>query len=84
MMNRYHPKGYKNPQQQRKIAIEIKKRERPVVSFVSDSEAKNQFTKARIELLNNIPTKSDSKDVVARKKARYNQLSEVLARYNQL
>lgn len=62
----------------------MKKRERPVISFVSDAEAKNNFQKARIELMNNIPLKGDSKDVIARKKARYNQLTDVLARFNQI
>ena len=83
-MNRYHSKGYKNPQQQRKIAIEMKKKQRPVISFVSDAEAKNQFAKARIELLNNIPLKGDSKEVITRKKTRYDQLTKVLARFNQI
>ena len=63
-MNRFHPKGYKNPQQQRKIAIEMKKKSRPVVSFVSEKEAENHFQKARIELLNNIPMKGDSKKTI--------------------
>ena len=83
-MNRFHPKGYKNPQQQRKIAIEMKKKSRPVVSFVSDKEAENLFQKARLELLNNIPMKGDSKKTIQIKKKRYNDLTTVLARFNHL
>lgn len=83
-MNRFHPKGYKNPQQIKAIKAKEKLRNKPAVSFATDAESKTAFKKARIELLNNIPTKSDSKEVVARKKKRYNEIAIVLARFNKV
>ena len=62
----------------------MKKKSRPVVSFVSDKEAENLFQKARLELLNNIPMKGDSKKTIQIKKKRYNELTTVLARFNHL
>ena len=62
----------------------MKKKSRPVVSFVSEKEAENHFQKARIELLNNIPMKGDSKKTIQIKKKRHNDLTTALARFNHL
>ena len=83
-MNRLHPKGYKNPQQIKAIKAKQKTRDRPVASYVSDAEAEKHFQKARIELMNNIPTKSDSNKVVKAKRKRHAELTKTLAKFNQL
>lgn len=78
MTNRFFPKGHKTQEQIKAIKAKEAGRNRPVVSFLSPEEQKKAIQKARIELLNNIPTKSDSKEVVARKRKRNNELIKKL------
>lgn len=42
MANRFHPKGYKNPQQIKAIKAKQKKQNRPIVSFMTDDEIKKK------------------------------------------
>ncbi len=78
MANRFFPKGHLNPQQIKALKAKEAKRNRPVISFLTPEEQKKAIQKARIEFLNNIPTKSDSKEVVARKRKRNNELLKKL------
>ena len=78
MANRFFAKGHLNPQQLKALKAKQAERNRPVVSFLTPEEQKKAIQKARIELLNNIPTKSDSKEVTTRKRKRHNELLKKL------
>jgi len=78
MVNRFHPKGHKTPDQIKAIKAKEAQRNRPIVSFLTEEEQKKAIQKARIELLNNIPTKSDSPQLTKTKRKRHNELLKKL------